>query len=83
MCRFVFVPHHRLLFSFVRFPPAPRCGEAVLVAEGLRHGYASASDSGSNSGKYQTLFEHVDLQVQRGDRIGFIGPNGAGMIIFY
>jgi len=42
------------------------------VAEGLRHGYG-------NTGPAQTLFQNVNLQVQRGDRIGFIGPNGAGI----
>eukprot|EP01032_Pedospumella_encystans_P014370 gene14370-16508_t len=62
-------PPRERKFRF-RFPPAPRCGEAVLVAEGLRHGYGT--------GPSQTLFQNVDLQVQRGDRIGFIGPNGAG-----
>lgn len=53
-----------------RFPPAPRCGETVLVAENLKHGYGE--------GKFKTLFENVDVQVKRGDRVGFIGPNGAG-----
>ncbi len=45
----------------------------MLVAEGLRHGYG-------NTGPAQTLFQNVDLQVQRGDRIGFIGANGAGIL---
>lgn len=53
-----------------RFPPPPRCAETVLVAENLKHGYGS--------GKFGTLFEGVNVNVRRGDRIGFIGPNGAG-----
>ena len=54
-----------------RFPPAPRCGEVVIEASKLTHGYGN--------GKYQTLFKDVDFHVERGDRIGFIGPNGSGI----
>mmetsp|Transcript_28500 Transcript_28500/g.47893 ORF Transcript_28500/g.47893 Transcript_28500/m.47893 type:complete len:908 (-) Transcript_28500:261-2984(-) len=53
-----------------RFPEPPRCGEKVLEAEGLAHGYGE--------GKYKVLFKDVDLYVDRGNRIGFIGPNGSG-----
>merc|ERR1711871_728627 len=53
-----------------RFPPSPRCGHSVVEAEGLGHGYGS--------GKYETLFHNVALQVDRGNRVGFIGSNGAG-----
>lgn len=53
-----------------RFPPAPRCGESIVEVQGLAHGYGD--------GKYKVLFEDVDFQVERGDRIGFIGPNGSG-----
>ena len=53
-----------------RFPPSPRCGQAVLEVSKLSHGYGE--------GKYKTLFQDVDINVDRGDRIGFIGPNGSG-----
>lgn len=53
-----------------RFPPSPRCGQAVLEVSKLSHGYGD--------GKYKTLFQDVDINVDRGDRIGFIGPNGSG-----
>lgn len=53
-----------------RFPPSPRCGEIVVDASKLTHGYGQ--------GKYKVLFKDVDFQVERGDRIGFIGPNGSG-----
>ena len=53
-----------------RFPPAPRCGSSVIEVSKLSHGYGT--------GKYQTLFKDVDIQVNRGDRVGFVGPNGSG-----
>jgi ATP-binding cassette subfamily F protein 3 len=50
-----------------RFAPAPRSGDIVLDAQGLR-----ASRGG------RRLFEDVSLLVRRGERIGVVGPNGAG-----
>lgn len=57
-----------------RFPPAPRCGNSVIEVSKLSHGYGT--------GKYQTLFKDVDIQVNRGDRVGFVGPNGSGSYSF-
>jgi ATP-binding cassette subfamily F protein 3 len=51
----------------LQLPPAPRSGDQVLIAEGLRKAY------GEN-----TLFRDLDLTIMRGDRIGIIGPNGSG-----
>ena len=53
-----------------RFPPAPRCSQSIVEASKLSHGYGD--------GKYKTLFENVDIAVDRGERIGFVGPNGSG-----
>ena len=66
---YVHCPPRDRKFRF-RFPTPPRCGENVLEASGLSHGYGE--------GRYEVLFEGVDVQVNRGDRIGFIGPNGSG-----
>src|SRR5690554_2405343 len=46
---------------------ADRSGKLVIEAEGL-----SASFGG------QTLFSDFSISIQRGDRIGLIGPNGCG-----
>jgi ATPase subunit of ABC transporter with duplicated ATPase domains len=62
-------PPRERKFRF-RFPPAPRCGEIVIEASKLTHGYGN--------GKYQTLFKDINFFVERGNRIGFIGPNGSG-----
>ncbi len=44
-----------------------RLGKKVLEAEGLAKAYGSLR-----------LFEGVDFPLERGDRIGIIGPNGVG-----
>jgi len=62
-------PPRERKFRF-RFPLAPRCGETIIEASKLTHGYGN--------GKYQILFKNVDFHVERGNRIGFIGPNGSG-----
>eukprot|EP00601_Ochromonadales_sp_CCMP2298_P001112 CAMPEP_0173191444 /NCGR_PEP_ID=MMETSP1141-20130122/12884_1 /TAXON_ID=483371 /ORGANISM="non described non described, Strain CCMP2298" /LENGTH=805 /DNA_ID=CAMNT_0014115625 /DNA_START=80 /DNA_END=2497 /DNA_ORIENTATION=- len=62
-------PPRERKFRF-RFPEPPRCGELVLEAENLVHGYGE--------GRYKTLFRDVNIQVEKGNRIGFIGPNGSG-----
>ncbi len=48
------------------FPPAARCGDIVVRAEGLAKAFERA------------LFSEVDLQIVRGERWGLIGPNGCG-----
>ncbi|MFA7235441.1 MAG: ATP-binding cassette domain-containing protein, partial [Phycisphaeraceae bacterium] len=50
-----------------KLPPAPRSGDQVIVAHNI-------------SAKYddRTLFEQVTMTIQRGQRIGVIGPNGCG-----
>jgi ATPase subunit of ABC transporter with duplicated ATPase domains len=57
-----------------RFPPAPRCGQSMVEVNKLCHGYSA------NSTKV-TLFKDVNIQVDRGDRIGFVGPNGVGVYV--
>jgi ATP-binding cassette subfamily F protein 3 len=51
----------------LRFPPAPRSGNFPLVIEELRKDY----------GKH-TIFNHVNLTLKRGDKVGFVGKNGEG-----
>ncbi|MDX5428960.1 MAG: ATP-binding cassette domain-containing protein [Bacteroidota bacterium] len=50
-----------------RFPPAPRSGKVVIKGEGIR----------KNFGDKQVLLG-VDLEVERHDRIAFVGKNGMG-----
>mmetsp|Transcript_6374 Transcript_6374/g.13355 ORF Transcript_6374/g.13355 Transcript_6374/m.13355 type:complete len:877 (-) Transcript_6374:43-2673(-) len=53
-------------FKF-RFPDAPRLGAEVAEVRGLKHGYDG-----------DLLFEDVELDVQKNERVAIIGPNGSG-----
>jgi len=50
-----------------KFQPAPRSGKVVVKAEGVKKSY----------GDLQVL-RGVDLEVERGDRVAFVGQNGQG-----
>ena len=56
--------NRKIKFSF---PPAPPSGRDILGAEGLCKAF---------SGKQ--VFENVDFQFQRGDKVAVVGDNGAG-----
>ncbi len=51
----------------LRFPPAPRSGQVVVEAKQLSKKYGELS-----------VLENVDLKLDRGDRIAFVGQNGQG-----
>ena len=50
-----------------RFPPAPRSGDVVLRAEKLGKSYGN-----------KTVLKDLRFQVDRGERIAFVGQNGQG-----
>jgi ATPase subunit of ABC transporter with duplicated ATPase domains len=49
------------------FPPAESLGQRVLTIDSLRHGYGG-----------RLLFDDVNLEIEKGERVAIIGPNGAG-----
>ena len=49
------------------FPPAPASGRSVLELRGIRKSY---------DGK--VLFEGMEFDIERGERMAFVGANGAG-----
>lgn len=51
----------------LRFPPAPRSGEIVAKARGLSKNYGSLN-----------VLDKIDLQIERNDRVSFVGQNGQG-----
>ena len=60
------LPPERKKIRF-KFPESPRPGRVVLETKGLRKAF------GDN-----VVLRHLDLMVERGDRIALVGPNGAG-----
>ena len=51
-----------------RFDPAPRCGQVVVALSGARKRFGDAPP----------LFESLDVEIERGEKVAIVGPNGAG-----
>ncbi len=60
------IPPERKKIRF-KFPDAPKPGRVVLELKGVRRAYGE-----------HLVLKHVDLLVERGDRIALVGANGAG-----
>ena len=60
------VPAERKRIYF-QFPPAPKSGRLVFELKGAHKAYGP-----------RVVLDHIDLHVERGDRIGLVGHNGAG-----
>jgi len=60
------IPPQRKKIRF-KFPEAPKAGRVVLDLKGVNRTYGTS-----------VVLDHVDLLVERGDRIALVGPNGAG-----
>jgi len=46
------------------------CGCVLLCAAGLSHGYNG-----------RTLFKDVDMEIEQGERVAIIGPNGCVLLL--
>ncbi|MDR1121387.1 MAG: ABC-F family ATP-binding cassette domain-containing protein [Dysgonamonadaceae bacterium] len=51
----------------LKFPPAPRSGSFPIIMEGVAKSYGD-----------HLIFEQVDLTINRGEKIAFVGKNGEG-----
>ncbi len=50
-----------------KFPPAPRSGRLMALAEDVTKRYGE-----------KTVFSRVNFKIERGDRVAFVGRNGEG-----
>ncbi len=60
------IPPQRKKIRF-KFPEAPKAGRIVIEMKGVKRTYGDS-----------LILDHVDLMIERGDRIALVGPNGAG-----
>ncbi len=51
----------------LKFPPAPRSGSYPVITENLKKAYGS-----------HVVFHNVDLTINRGEKVAFVGKNGEG-----
>ncbi len=57
----------KIVQNEIVIPPAPRLGNDVVIAKGLKKGYGD-----------RLLFEGLSFDLPRAGIVGIIGPNGAG-----
>jgi len=55
----------------IKFPPAPRAGSIVIEATGLSKSY------GTN-----LVLDKIDIIIERGEKVAFVGKNGEGKTTF-
>jgi ATP-binding cassette subfamily F protein 3 len=60
------IPPARKKIKF-KFPDAPKPGRVVLELKGVHRAYGD-----------KVVLKHVDLMIEKGERIALVGPNGAG-----
>jgi len=55
----------------LRFPPSPRSGTVVVEAEALSKSYGELN-----------VLNRIDIKIQRGEKVAFVGRNGEGKTTF-
>jgi len=55
----------------IKFPPAPRSGTMVVETRGMTKHFGD-----------HCVFENIDLVIERGEKVAFVGKNGEGKTTF-
>lgn len=57
-----------------KFPPAPRSGQIAFQAKGMKAGYRDSKFEGG----YKVILPEIDMTIERGEKVAFVGRNGEG-----
>ncbi|QDU35831.1 putative ABC transporter ATP-binding protein YheS [Maioricimonas rarisocia] len=60
------------------FPEASRTGDWVIRTDQIAKGFSNPDPTNGDEPASGKLFENLTLQVDRGERVGILGPNGCG-----
>jgi len=55
----------------LKFPPSPRSGQYPIIAEDVEKSFGE-----------KQIFSHVNLTIERGEKVAFVGRNGEGKSTF-
>ncbi len=64
----------------LKFPPAPRSGDYPVICQDVRKIYPKTrvSDKPHDGEEGHLVFDHVELTINRGEKVAFVGRNGEG-----
>ena len=64
----------------LKFPPAPRSGDYPVICQDVRKIYPKThlADKPHDGEEGHLVFDHVELTINRGEKVAFVGRNGEG-----
>ena len=64
----------------LKFPPAPRSGDYPVICQDVRKVYPNThvTDKPHEGEDGHLVFDHVELTINRGEKVAFVGRNGEG-----
>ena len=64
----------------LKFPPAPRSGDYPIICQDVRKIYPNThvADKPQDGTDGHLVFDHVELTINRGEKVAFVGRNGEG-----
>ena len=62
----------------LKFPPSPRSGNYPVIMDGVGKTYKTHPNPPCEGGNSHVVFQNVNLTIERGDKVAFVGKNGEG-----